>query len=172
MSEHENVNIPRSHLMGLNDVAEHLKVDPYEYLTWVIRGEAPPLNVLVDGESHVLREDLVYWLDSLDGVRLDEEPDDVLALKLSLDEAADIFDVSVDEYLEWAEVGDAPPVSTFRDGTVGVVRASLDAWANDLLSPEDILAALQGAEDDILQALRDSGFENPEQMLRDILGDD
>jgi hypothetical protein len=173
MSEHpENVIVPRSHLMSLPELAEHLGVDPHEYLLWVIRGEAPPLNVTVNGESHILREDLIFWLDSLSGIADGEEPDDVLALKLSLDEVADIFGVGVDDYLDWVEAGDAPPVSTFRDGDIGVVRASLDAWASDAPDPESILAALRDAEDEILEALRQVGFEDPEQALREILGEE
>jgi hypothetical protein len=53
-----------------------------------------------------------------------------------------------------------------------VVRAALDAWASDAPSPDDVLAMLRDNGDDILQALRDAGFNNPEQVLRDILGDD
>jgi hypothetical protein len=173
MTEHpERVNLPQHHLMTLDDVTDHLGVDPFEYLEWVIRGEAPPLNVLVDGESHILREDILFWCDSMRDGDIDDPPEDVLVLTLSLQEVADIFEISVGEYLSWVETGDAPPVSTLPDGSVGVVRAALDAWASDAPSPDDVLAMLRDNGDDILQALRDAGFNNPEQVLRDILGDD
>ncbi len=126
----ERIIIPLHNLMSLEDVCETLNTEPENYLTWVIRGEAPPLNVTVEEESFILHEDLMFWFETILNLKRNQLPEDLLALTLSVPEAATLLGFTTEDFVVKSSEGDAPTISTFEDGSTGVVRASLEVWVN------------------------------------------